>query len=335
MKTASVVLGLAVLLSSDFATAQPQPGTPNPTLQQQPGKPHRVVDLKSGSFVIDAPGDWVLNRSWSLEYRGDMPLNVIDVVADNVVLDFRGFTVQVSNTRDIARVTLINVQGRVFTLKNAVVRIGDGAQSSALRSTGDATTIENMSGFSFDGIALQGHSAVIRNSAFFVRDGIGLSTRGTIENTFIGCSSGCVGFLGDENKLLNSRIRPAEFSGLTILGNGNLLAGNVLDFPEMGPELQTGFNVRGDANVLRNNTLVTGGETLHRREGFGDRQRPRRQRRGRGRPAGHDQYRYTVRAERQFLRRQSHGYRDTRRSRRDDSDGLGRQLRLLTGLGST
>ena len=132
-KTASVVLGLAVLLSSDFATAQPQPGTPNPTLQQQPGKPHRVVDLKSGSFVIDAPGDWVLNRSWSLEYRGDMPLNVIDVVADNVVLDFRGFTVQVSNTRDIARVTLINVQGRAWTLKNAVVRIGDGAQM--LRTT--------------------------------------------------------------------------------------------------------------------------------------------------------------------------------------------------------
>ena len=30
----------------------------------------------------------------------------------------------------------------------------------------------------------------------------------------------------------------------------------------MGPELQTGFDVRGDANVLRNNTLVTGGETF-------------------------------------------------------------------------
>lgn len=261
MKAATAILGLAVLLSSGFASAQKAPGTAIPMLQQRPAKPHRVVDLKSGSFVIDAPGDWVLNRSWSFEYRGEIPLNVIDVAADNVVLDFRGFRVEVHRTSDIARVTLINVQGRAFTLKNAVVSIGDGQQSSALRSTGDATTIDGLSGFSLDTIDLQGHSAVIRNSAFHVRNGVNLSSTGTIENTFIGCNSTCMNFAGDQNKLLNSRIRPGQFVGLRVRGDGNLLAGNVIDFPAMGPELQIGFDVQGDANVLRNNTLATDGET--------------------------------------------------------------------------
>ena len=101
----------------------------------------------------------------------------------------------------------------------------------------------------------------MRDSTFHARFGVGLSSSGKIENTSISCKTGCVS-LGDQSKLLNSRILPGEGVGLYIVGNGNVVAGNLLDFPNQGPELEIGFDVRGDRNVVRDNTLAIGGETF-------------------------------------------------------------------------
>lgn len=260
MKTFVVVLGVVgMLVALDPVAAQQPVSADSPSLK--PAKPFRVVNLKSGSFVIDAPGNWVLNRSWRFEDVPDVPLNIIEVVADDVVLDFRGFEIEVEGVPDTRAVTVINVQGDRFLLRNAEVSICCGAQSSALRSTGFATQIEALKGFGFDSIIL-GDFATSRNSSFHSRHGVGLGPSGAIENTFISCHSGCLGFAGDENKLLNSRIRPAEFSGIHIGGNGNVVAGNVLDYPATGPELEVGFDVLGNGNVLRGNVFSAAGQTF-------------------------------------------------------------------------
>ena len=116
-----IVLGLVGLLAAiSAARAQPPAAAQRSPLQPpaaaprspslQPAKPYRVVDLKSGSAVIDQPGNYVLNRSWSFKDLPDMPLNIIDVVADNVVLDFRGFAIDVEHMPDTAFITVIKVQ---------------------------------------------------------------------------------------------------------------------------------------------------------------------------------------------------------------------------------
>jgi hypothetical protein len=272
MKKFVVPYAIGMLVMVGPASAQQLPAAQPPAATQQPSaassasmkptKPYRVVDLKRGSFVIDTPGNWVLNRSWTFEdVSNALPLNIIDVVADGVVLDFRGFEIEVTGTPDTPPVTVINVQGNAFLLKGATVSICCGEGGSVLRSTGNGTEIDGLRGFSYNVMTLEGSDAIIRNSAFHARNGVHLSSRGTIENTVVSCRSGCVIVDGDENKLLNSRILPGQFNGVTVGGDGNVIAGNLIDFPAMGPEIGNGFDIRGNANVVRDNTLATGGET--------------------------------------------------------------------------
>jgi len=257
-----IVLGLVGLLAAVSVARAQQPVAAQRSPSLQPAKQYRVVDLKSGSAVIDQPGNYVLNRSWSFKDLPDGPLSIIDVVADNVVLDFRGFAIDVEGMPDTAFITVIKVQGRLFTLKNAEITICCGAQASALRSTGVGTEIQGFRGYSFDAMSLAGRASVIRDSTFHARFGVGLSSFGRIENTFISCKSGCLGLGGDQNKVLNSHLLPGEGSGLLIAGNNNVIAGNLLDFPSQGPELEIGIDVGGNGNVVRDNTLAIGGETF-------------------------------------------------------------------------
>ena len=110
-------------------------------------------------------------------------------------------------------------------------------------------------------MSLAGRASVIRDSTFHARFGVGVSSFGRIENTAISCKTGCLG-LGDDNKVLNSRLLPGESEGLLIAGDRNVVAGNLLDFPNQGPELEIGIDVRGNGNVVRDNTLAIGGETF-------------------------------------------------------------------------
>jgi len=256
-----IVLGLVGLFAAVGVARAQQPVAAQRSPSLQPAKQYRVVDLKSGSAVIDQPGNYVLTRSWTFKDLPDMPLNIIDVVADNVVLDFRGFAIDVEGMPDTAFITVIKVQGRLFTLKNAEITICCGAQASALRSTGVGTEIQGFRGYSFDTMSLAGRASVIRDSTFHARFGVGVSSFGRIENTAISCKTGCLG-LGDDNKVLNSRLLPGESEGLLIAGDRNVVAGNLLDFPNQGPELEIGIDVRGNGNVVRDNTLAIGGETF-------------------------------------------------------------------------
>jgi hypothetical protein len=252
-----------MLVALDPAAAQ-QPVAAAGSTSLKPAKPIRVVNLKNGSFVIDAPGNWVLNRSWRFEGLADVPLNIIDVVANDVVLDFRSFEIEVERFADTAPVTVINVQGDRFTLINATVTICCGEQGSALRSTGRSTTIEGLRGFSLAAIRLEGGFAVVRDSVFHVVRGIAVAgSLATIESSVISCGffGGCVSLADDGNRLLNNRIVPGgEFSFVRIGGNRNVVAGNLIDWGG-DATLETAIDILGDANVVRENTLAAAGGT--------------------------------------------------------------------------
>jgi hypothetical protein len=256
-----IVLGvIGILVAPALVAAQQQPAAAASPTSLQPATPYRVVDLKHGTFVIDQPGNYVLTRSWSFRATPDQPRVVIDVVANDVVLDFRGFEVEVEGVSGAPSITIVNVQGNGFTLKNAVVQICcEGG--FAVRSTGIRTELEHLSGFTFERVLLEGNFAVIRDSSFSARAGVDLGSWGTIMNTFVSCRAGCVELAGNNSKLLNTRIQPADFLGVRIVGSGNVLAGNLIDFFGGGPQLTTAFDVQGDKNVLQDNTLSTGGET--------------------------------------------------------------------------
>jgi hypothetical protein len=254
------VLGLLGILTSFGILADEQRAPVGASSTTATAKPFRVVDLKTGSFVIDKPGNWVLTRSWRFLNVPNQPEVVIDVVADDVVLDFRGFEVEVEGVGGIPPATVINVQGNSFLLKNAVVTVCcEGGR--ALRSTGFDTQIEGLRGFSFEPIALQGDASGIRDSSFHARFGVELASRSTIENTVISCNVGCVKFKGNESRVLNSRIQPAQVLGMLIGGDGNVVAGNFVDSPGGGPFLDIAFEVSGNRNIVRDNTLSAAGDT--------------------------------------------------------------------------
>lgn len=267
MKPQAVVasVGLLVSLGSvegqapELKTVETQhPVSAAGPVSLKPAKPNRVVNLKNGSFVIDKPGNWVLNRSWRFEDSGDLAPIIIDVVADGVELDFRGFEIEVDGVGAPPTVTVINVQGDDFTLKNAEVTICcEGG--SLLKSTGDSTQIFGLTGFSYDRITFEGDRAVIRDSSFLARSGVSVASLGRIENSVIRCEAGCLFFAGDGNHLLNSRIRPDELLGVRVGGNGNVLAGNVIEVQPTGPTVDTAFDVDGNDNVIRDNTLAVSG----------------------------------------------------------------------------
>jgi hypothetical protein len=254
----SAVLGLASLILF-FAPAHAQPSGAAPSASLKPAKPHRVVDLKTGSFVINRSGDYVLTRSWTFEDPGVAPV-IIDVVAAGVTLDFRGFEIEVQGVSGNPLVTVLNVQGDNFTLKNAGLFICcEGGR--ALRSTGRRTVIESSSiGSIEEAIDLAGDAAIVRDSE--LGSPVRLASESTVERTFISCRLGCLFMTGNDNRLLNSRLDVIEPDGVTIVGDGNLLANNIVDFPDVGPRLEAAFDVRGNNNVVRDNTLFSAGETI-------------------------------------------------------------------------
>jgi hypothetical protein len=262
MKTV-VVLGVVGMLVALDPAASQQPVSAASPISVSPAKPYRVVNLKNGSFVIDTPGNWVLNRSWRLEGLAEVPLNIIDVVADDVVLDFRGFEIDVHVLSDVVPVNAINVQGHDVTLINPVVTICCSEQGSALHSTGSSTVIEGLRGFSVAANRLEGSDAVIRDSSFRVFRGLRVDgSSATIENTFISCGFfACLILTSDGNKLLNNRIQPGgDFSSVRITGNRNVVAGNLIEWSG-GSALEVAIEILGNGNVVRDNTLAAAAYT--------------------------------------------------------------------------
>jgi hypothetical protein len=260
MKTA-ILLGVVGLLASvGAATGQEAPVAGVSPTSLKPPTPHKVIDLKRGAFVIDQPGNYVLTRSWTLHATADIAPVIIDVVADHVELDFRGFEIEVTGVDAPPAVTVISVQGRSFKLSNATIDICcEGGQ--AVHSTGQATVIDGLRGVSFERMRFEGEGATIRNAAFDTRFGVFVGPKSVIERTSIRCFRGCLFIDGDESRLLNSHVSLSNTEGIIIDGDASVLAGNFITWSGDGPGVDTGIEVRGDNNVLRDNTVAASGLT--------------------------------------------------------------------------
>jgi hypothetical protein len=195
--------------------------------------------------VIDAPGLYVLSRDW--EVSGSEPVPQLSIEADNVVLDFRGFTLDVSNGG-----LAVTIRGSGVTLRNGRLR----ADEQALMSSGRATTLERMTISSNSGVLLEGDGATVRDDVYRARFSLHIQANSTIEHSDLGCSQTCVSISGGGNKVLQNRINTfvdAGNAGIVIHGNGNIVAGNTVSASSDADAI---FDVMGDNNVLRDNTVA-------------------------------------------------------------------------------
>jgi hypothetical protein len=236
------VLPLLTLVCATVSTASADDRAHQSKPQVSPSNAARIVWLSKLPFRITRPGVYVLNRDWQL------PIDLIDagngtvieIEASNVVLDFRGHSIEFEVGTGIV------VEGDWVTIRNGRLREGfDWHVGSAIESNGRGTVIDNMEIAAVGGISFNQPSGVLRNSKVGARDdALWLSSHTLVEHSDISCVQYCVK-IGDRNTIIDSSI--AAEGALTIYGNDNELARN---------RIYRVAEVLGDGNLLRDNTTV-------------------------------------------------------------------------------
>jgi hypothetical protein len=239
---AGAVVLCGVLLSFDASAGSP--GT------APPGQP-RTLDLSVVPMSITEPGTYVVRRHWDLTSmsRGAPGITAIGVLANDVVIDFQGYQVKFPEYG-----MGVKVKGNRVTLRNGSL-LG-GVFSSAIRSSGVGTVIDNMSIYTYEGVQLLGAGAEVRDSDL---DGkaatLLVGSDAIIERNTIMSGSGCV-TLANNGRLEHNRLQSFADDVVTVRGNRNILADNVLDPRGSGPGISTAIVVIGNGNTLLRNTVA-------------------------------------------------------------------------------
>jgi hypothetical protein len=239
-------LVLASALATPLATADPRPdhGGFHDFHGHRGGIDRaRALTFWSLPVVIDEPGVYVLDRDWVV----DAPTTdaVLSIDASDVVLDFRGFALGI-RTSGLA----VRVSGNDVTLRNG--RLSSDEQT--LVSTGAGIALENLRLDTRDGVGLGDRASVVE-SDYHGRFALGLQNDSTVERTALTCLYFCLVVNGDGNRVADSRINSQDDEAIRVSGSGNVIARNLL------PTAQEGFvvfNVTGNRNVLRGNTVLIG-----------------------------------------------------------------------------
>jgi hypothetical protein len=212
---------------------------------QRPGAAH-VLDLSTLPAVIDEPGSYVLNRDWDVSVADVTSVHsVVDVQADDVVIDFRGFEVTYNNEG-----AGVVIQGANVTVRGG--RLIGYIMSTPISSSGAQTTVENMYIQTFDEAPrFQGSGAVLRETTLKSRFGVSMGSGSVAERNHLECSQFCIA-LGSSSQAVDNRIDCSLEYCLIIRGDGNLVVGNRL----FAQETQGGMQIVGNGNVLRNNTIL-------------------------------------------------------------------------------
>lgn len=240
--------------STDGAWHGPQGGCAwEPTGQPPQGCP-RVLDFSTLPVSIDQPGLYVVDHDWSLGTRAGNPGTVMNIDADNVVVDFRGFTVSYTSEGVGA-----NITGNNVTLRNGVFQ-GD-LDSYTVYSTGNGTTIDRMNIYSYEGPDFKGANAVIRDSTIQGRFGTDISgPQALVENSSLSCEFYCLSLYSNHNQVRNDQISPRNDGDVTLHGSYNLFVDNVLDERHTDDYISTSIEVSGNGNQILNNTVLPGVE---------------------------------------------------------------------------
>lgn len=225
--------------------------------EKHPGEPphrpwklqagYRVLDLSKVPLVIDEPGRYAIGRDWNVDLA--MPGTLLGIVADDVTIDFRGFTVTFANQG-----TGIGIDGDRVTIRNGAL-LGSTMVTS-VESRGDQTTIDNMRITGDLIVNIQGSHGRIRNSWTGGRFGTVLSgASAVVEGNELNCAGGdyCLE-VGSDARVLGNRIGTGPDSAVVVYGDGSVLANNIVAFGNSPAPVAV--VVQGDRNVLRDNTVV-------------------------------------------------------------------------------
>lgn len=247
----------AVMLSSQLSAQAPAAAGSNKKAPPPPPETARVLDLSATQLpiVIDQPGYYRLDRNWSPDHQGAQGA-FLDIRAHSVVLDFRGYLINVLNEGPAVRVS-----GSSVTLRNGGV-VGGDDQGVPLDVQGSKVTIENMGVGGLNASYLGGDSnfgLVIRDSGFST--GVfGIPPGSTLERNSFACGFQSGVGIGSETRVTDNVWAACENQTLLVVeGSGNLIERNV--FGPTGGNAQPSVVVNGRRNLLRDNTLQVDGNT--------------------------------------------------------------------------
>jgi hypothetical protein len=231
--------------------------------QQDPPKPWkqvrgfgRVLNLTTLPVVIDEPGVYAIDRDWHLD-RAAAPNGgeLIRITADDVTLDLHGFEI----TWDVfapPSATLLVVNGRGVEVRNGGLgACCDGAV--AIQAT-VGPTLHHLALFSGETMTFE-TGASIRDSEITARVEMRFGARSSLERNTISCVRGsrCIRLLGDANVFTHNELSITQGGGIEVVGNGSVVANNVVDKTDDADGL-TVFDVKGNHNVVRDNTVLNG-----------------------------------------------------------------------------
>ena len=221
----------------------------------------RVLDLRKLPLVIDEPGLYALDRDWQIaRSASDAFRELIRITADDVILDLHGFEI----SADVAASppsTLIAITGdSVELLNGGLSACCEGGVT--VESTGFETMLHHLTMFSHETMPFEGDGASLTDSDIYVRVGIQFAGQSTLERNAISCNRGrrCVRLLGDGNQITDNRLSLFQGGGVGIVGSRNVVANNVIDVTNAVDAFEP-FEVEGDNNVVRGNTVLLGGIT--------------------------------------------------------------------------
>ena len=256
----------AVLVSIGLATSTARAQTAGAQAARAPAaqKPWkqvtgfgRVLDLSKAPIVIDEPGLYAIQRDWDIaRTAADINPELIRITADNVTLDLHGFRLSVDISAPPSS-TLLVITGSGAEVRNgSLSTCCDGA--SVMRAT-MGPKLHHLNVFSFETMTVEGNGTVLADSRISLRANARFTSFSTVQRNTIACNRGirCITFLGEGNLLADNTLTLFQGGGIEFLGDKNVAANNVVDASN-APDAFEAFDIEGDANVVRNNTVITG-----------------------------------------------------------------------------
>jgi hypothetical protein len=256
--------GVAVGLTAPL-TAQAQQAGQNaaPAAQARaPQKPWRqvlgigrVLDLTNPPIVIDEPGLYAIQKNWQIPAAATQAnAELIRITANDVTLDLHGFKITAAISAPPAS-TLLAITGFDVEIRNGGVE-ACCTGGVAFHST-TPVRLHHLDIYSHETMTFEGLGTSISDSQINARVGIELAGNSSLERNTILCNFTCATLNGDGSRVTDNHMSPFNFGGIAVVGNGNLVANNVMDASSV-LELREGFTVDGNNNVLRNNTVLVG-----------------------------------------------------------------------------
>jgi hypothetical protein len=218
-----------------------------------------ILDFSASlPVVIDEPGEYALDRNWSLGTSAGYLGSVLRVEADGVRIDFEGHVIRASHQGSV-----IEILGDNVTLRNG--RLFGDLYQVVLRSEGDLTHIDRMEIHSEENIALPGAFSSIRDSRLVTKAGVHFGDYAVVERSrFDACRVRCLNIGG-----VGAVIRGNEFSiqtnstgeAVRIAGDDSVFTDNLFD-QRYTYSAAAGLVVNGASNRILDNTIIQGENML-------------------------------------------------------------------------